>query len=69
MEHNLAKELDHHKQTIKQLVTADLVAAYYYQRGAIANSLQFDKQWKEAVRLLGNIDEYKKILTPAPNKK
>ena len=43
--------------------------AYYYQRGAIANSLQFDKQWKEAVKLLGNIDEYKKILTPAPNKK
>ncbi len=69
LQHNLAKELDHHKQTIKQLVTADLVAAYYYQRGAIANSLQFDKQWKEAVRLLGNIDEYKKILTPAPNKK
>ena len=64
LQHNLAKELDHHKQTIKQVLTADLVAAYYYQRGAIANSLQFDKQWKEAVKLLENPQEYKKILTP-----
>lgn len=64
LQHNLAKELDHHKQTIKQVLTADLVAAYYYQRGAIANSLQFDKQWKEAVKLLGNPQEYKKILMP-----
>ena len=61
LQHNLAKELDHHKQTIKQVLTADLVAAYYYQRGAIANSLQFDKQWKEAVKLLENPQEYKKI--------
>lgn len=64
LQHNLAKELDHHKQTIKQVLTADLVAAYYYQRGAIANSLQFDKQWKEAVKLLENPQEYKKILMP-----
>lgn len=64
LQHNLAKELDHHKQTIKQVLTADLVAAYYYQRGAIANSLQFDKQWKEAVKLLENLQEYKKILMP-----
>jgi C-terminal peptidase (prc) len=64
LQHNLAKELDHHKQTIKQVLTADLVAAYYYQRGAIVNSLQFDKQWKEAVKLLENPQEYKKILMP-----
>ena len=64
LQHNLAKELDHHKQTIKQVLTADLVAAYYYQRGAIANSLQFDKQWKEAVKLLENQQESKKILMP-----
>ena len=64
LQHNLAKELDHHKQTIKQVLTADLVAAYYYQRGAIASSLQFDKQWKEAVKLLENPQEYKKILMP-----
>ena len=64
LQHNLAKELDHHKQTIKQVLTADLVAAYYYQRGAIANSLQFDKQWKEAVKLLETPQEYKKILMP-----
>lgn len=64
LQHNLAKELDHHKQTIKQVLTADLVAAYYYQRGAIANSLQFDKQWKEAVKLLENPQEYKKLLMP-----
>ena len=64
LKHNLAKDLEYNKQTIRQLLTADIVAAYYYQRGAIENSLQFDKQWKEAVKLLQNNEEYRKLLQP-----
>lgn len=64
LQHNLAKELDHHKETIKRLITADLVAIYHYQRGTIENSLQFDKQWKAAVELLQNKEKYNKLLQP-----
>lgn len=60
--HNLAHELDYNKETIKQLLAADLVSVYYYNRGAVENALRHDKQWKEAVRLLNHSDEYGRIL-------
>lgn len=65
LNHNIAKDLDYNKQTLKQLLTSDLVSAYYYQRGSMENSLQFDKQWKRAVELLNDPAEYKKILQPS----
>lgn len=65
LNHNIAKDLDYNKQTLKQLLTSDLVSAYYYQRGSMENSLQFDKQWKRAVELLKDSAEYKKILQPS----
>lgn len=64
LSHNLAKDLEYNKQTLKQVLTSDLITAYYYQRGALENSLQFDKQWKKAVELLGKPDEYREILSP-----
>ena len=64
LNHNIAKDLDYNKQTLKQLLTSDLVAAYYYQRGAMENGLQFDKQWKKAVELLNDPAAYKKVLQP-----
>lgn len=69
LNHNLAHDLDYNKETLKQVITADLVSAYYFQRGTIENSLQFDKQYKEAVRLLGNQSEYRKLLTPTSKEK
>ena len=65
LNHNIAKDLDYNKQTLKQLLTSDLVSAYYYQRGSMENSLQFDKQWKRAVELLKDPTTYKKILQPS----
>ena len=65
LNHNIAKDLDYNKQTLKQLLTSDLVSAYYYQRGSMENSLQFDKQWKRAVELLKDSAAYKKILQPS----
>jgi carboxyl-terminal processing protease len=60
--HNLAHELEYNKETIKQLLAADLMSVYYYNRGAVENALRHDKQWKEAVRLLNHPDEYGRIL-------
>lgn len=65
LSHNVAKDLDYNKQYIKRLLENDIVAAYYYQGGAIRNSLRYDKQVKEAVRLLNTPEEYKKLLKPS----
>ena len=65
LSHNVAKDLDYNKEYIKQLLENEIVAAYYFQAGAIQNSLRYDKQIKEAVKLLNSPEEYKKILRPA----
>ena len=65
LSHNVAKDLDYNKQYIKRLLENDIVAAYYYQGGAIRNTLRYDKQVKEAVRLLNTPEEYKKLLRPS----
>lgn len=64
LSHNVAKDLDYNKETIKHLLENDIVAAYYYQGGAIRNSLRYDKQVKEAMRLLDSPEEYQEILRP-----
>ncbi|MFQ7114072.1 MAG: peptidase S41, partial [Hallella bergensis] len=65
LKHNLAKDLEYNKEAIKQILTNDIVTAYYYQRGAIQNTLRTDKQLKEAFRLLQNPEKYHATLRPA----
>jgi carboxyl-terminal processing protease len=40
------------------------VAAYYYQAGSIANTLQYDKQMKAAEELLLDTERYRQMLQP-----
>ena len=70
LKHNIAKDLDYpyNKQKIKELIAADLMAAYYFEKGSLENSLRNDKQFAEAARLLGNPDEYHKLLQPKKEK-
>ena len=60
----MAKDLDYNKAYIKQLLENEIVAAYYFQAGAIQNSLRYDKQVKAAIKLLQSPEEYEKILHP-----
>ena len=62
--HNLDKDLDRHKALIMQLLQNDIVAAYYYQAGSIANTLQYDKQMKAAEELLLDNERYRQMLQP-----
>ena len=64
LKHDVATELDKHRKTIQQILELDIVGAYYYQSGSVEAGLTNDKQLKEAVRLLKNPKEYKKILAP-----
>lgn len=65
--HNLDKDLDRHKALIMQLLQNEIVAAYYYQGGSIANTLQYDKQMKAAEEILLDTERYHKILKPEVN--
>lgn len=64
LKHDVARDIEREKDTIKEMLERDIATAYYYQAGGIENSLRYDKQLKEAVKLLENEGEYNKVLTP-----
>ena len=63
LNHDVATDMEKHKEVLMQVLESDIIAAYYYQAGAIEAGLNYDKQLREAVRLLQNPEEYKKLLT------
>ncbi|MBO7046946.1 MAG: S41 family peptidase [Prevotella sp.] len=64
LNHDVAFDLEKHKAVLLQILESDIIAAYYYQAGAIEAGLNYDRQMKEAERLLRNPEEYKKLLAP-----
>lgn len=62
LKHDVSADLDKHRKTIQEILELDIVSAYYYQRGSIAAGLNYDKQLKEAERLLKSPKEFGKIL-------
>lgn len=68
LSHNIGRDLDTNKEEIKHLLQSNIVPAYYFQKGMIANQIQYDLQIKEAARLVVSGDEYRKILTKAEEK-
>lgn len=66
LHHNLEKDLDKAKESIMQVLTNDIVTAYYYQAGGVENALRTDKQAKAAFDLLADKAKYESILRPNP---
>ena len=64
LKHDVATDIDKHETILRQMLELDIIAAYHYQAGSIEAGLKYDKQLKEAIRLLQSPEEYKKILTP-----
>ena len=50
------------KEIIEQ-INQNIVLRYAYSRGVIENSLGTDKELQEAIKLLANTEEYKRIIT------
>jgi len=63
LNHNVAFDLDRNEQTLRHILESEIIAAYYYQAGSIEASLGYDKQLKEAIRILKNPEEYHRLLT------
>jgi len=57
-------DLKKHRDIIQQMLELDIIGAYHYQAGSLRAGLQYDRQLKEALRVLGQPDEYHKILSP-----
>ena len=64
LKHDVATELDRHRQVIQQMLELDIIAAYYYQRGSIEAGLAYDRQLTEAEGLLKSPEKYAKVLAP-----
>ena len=60
--HDIAKDLDRHRDEIQQLMEQDIVSAYYYQGGQIQVGLRRDKMLCEAERILTTEGEYERLL-------
>ena len=68
LKHDVASDLDKHREPIKQILELDIISAYYYQAGTIEAGLYGDKQLNEAERLLKSPEEYRKLLQPTEKK-
>ena len=65
LQHDVASELEKHKETLKQMLELEIISAYHYQAGSLRAGLAYDRQLGEAKRLLNTHDEYAKLLQPS----
>ena len=64
LKHDIARDLDKNREKLMQMLEMEIIAAYYYQAGAIKAGLNYDKQMIEAERLLRSPEEYQRLLKP-----
>ena len=60
--HDVARDLDRHRDEIQQLLEQDIVGAYYYQAGQMQVGLRNDKTLEKAVHILTTEGEYARVL-------
>ena len=55
-------DVNKNKQIIKEILTGEIMSRYYYQKGRIKASLNFDQDVKKAIEILENEKEYNALL-------
>ena len=68
LKHDVGRDMDKNEEELRHILEMEIVTAYYFQSGSIEAGLQYDKQVKEAKRLLKNQQEYRQLLTPKEKK-
>ncbi len=63
------KDLDKHKNEIKEMLRVEIATRYYYEWGKTASSLVNDDEIAKAIDILGNKEKYEAILAAPKNKK
>lgn len=62
LELNKKNDLNKNKKQIEEILMGEIMSRYFYQKGRIESSLNFDDEFKKAVEILQNQEEYNKIL-------
>ena len=60
---NKKNDLNRNQETIKEILSGEIVSRYSFQEGRIKNSLNFDPDVKKALEILSDPSLYKEILT------
>ena len=63
LQHNLDLELDRFAKDIKPLIAEEIVKRYYFERGAVQESMKDDLDLEKAIEVLQQPDKYQGILT------
>jgi len=61
--HNKTHDLEEFQEEVKNLLRAEIVSRYYYQKGRIEAMLEDDVDVKKALEILANTEEYNRILS------
>jgi len=61
--HNKKDDLIKYKPEIKQFLEEEIASRYFFQNGRLEASLKDDPELKQAVTVLNDTEQYKKILT------
>lgn len=64
LSHNLEKDLNLFKDEICKLISIEIMKQTYYQKGSIAETLKYDEQKAEAIKILKDPERYKSLLQP-----
>ena len=62
LELNKNNDLNKNKKQIEEILMGEIMSRYFYQKGRIESSLAFDDEFKKALEILQNQEEYDKIL-------
>lgn len=63
LQHNLDLELDRFAKDIKPLIAEEIIKRYYYEKGAVQETLKEDIGLQKALEVLQKPEEYASILT------
>lgn len=66
---NVDTDLNLFKEEIVRSISIEIVKRYHYEKGVVQESLKFDKCKDEAIKVLNDEAQYKKILTPSKEEK
>ena len=61
------QELGKNKETIKDVISGEILNRYYFKRGEYQNNIVFSPYIKEAIAVLENEDQYRSILLNGKN--
>lgn len=64
LSHDKKLDLLKHKDQVKHMLENEIASRYYYQRGRLAQAMQYDKELDKALSLINNPAEYKGLLKP-----